>query len=131
MNKFWLLLPLMLVGACQCFVPVEQVRVFPRQPDAGHKVDAGISIIAECDAPTDCPGEAKVGPWCAAFSVDGGSGFSCVEHQCVAECGTLAGRTCLVGEAECPQVPRDERLHTRRVFHHRHHHELEHRERGV
>lgn len=85
------------LSACQCFVPVED--------DAGVSMDGSVPASGECTSPADCDGTAKVTRWCDVFGADGGA-WSCVQGQCVAQCSTQAGQTCVQDDAtDCLKCP--------------------------
>jgi hypothetical protein len=61
----------------------------PVHPDGGTVTDSGqLEMPVRCNVPTDCPGAAPTIQFCA------GSGWSCIDFQCLAECGP-GGRSCM------------------------------------
>lgn len=105
------------VGGCQCFEPVEEVpfgRADAGLADAGAaaggRLDAGLDAGAPrpvmCATPADCTGTPRVTSWCARYAPGPDAGFSCIDGQCVAECGRQAGQTCTQDRgAECLRCP--------------------------
>lgn len=107
---------LLSVVGCQCFVPVDEAP-FSAFEDAGVRdagVDAGVRDAGhdagmqpvQCTTVADCAGTPRVTSWCARFSPAFDAGFSCIEGQCVAQCGDQAGQVCTqdVG-VECLRCP--------------------------
>jgi hypothetical protein len=102
---FWVVLG----GACQCLVPVEELADAGTSGDGGSLTDAGARDAGssadagrpdaggfdpdsgiECTVPGDCRGPVWASNWCAGTD----AGFSCVVGRCVSECLGEADRTC-------------------------------------
>ena len=104
MKRRLVLFAVMALGGCQCLQPVDEDAgaQFDAGPtDAGH--DAGAAT--GCLRPSDCTGTPHVVSWCGTI-LRGDAGFSCVDQQCVAQCGDSAGQTCAQDPGvECLRCP--------------------------
>ena len=103
-DRLPLLLALLIVGGCQCLEPVDEGHdAAVEVPDAGR--DAGVDA-GECVRATDCRGTPQVTTWCSTILSSGDAGFSCVDRQCIAQCGDSAGQSCAQDRGvECLRCP--------------------------